>query len=205
MRRPARRELHGRSTGGRARDAARDASRRHCHRGCLGPAGEMTFLRRFWDAAVAVDASAAARDEGRCMPFCAPDELDGVWSAAGLADVSVSAVVVAGRYAGFDDPWGPLERGIGPSGAYATALPVDQRAGPQARVPAASRRRGRTVSADRGRMDRHRPSSLTRPPLSRPNNWVDATRAPGRERVAHSPTGADDWGGQAAACSAQSR
>ena len=33
-------------------------------------AGEMTLLRRFWDAAVALDPSAADRDEGRCMPFC---------------------------------------------------------------------------------------------------------------------------------------
>jgi hypothetical protein len=27
-------------------------------------------LRRFWDAAVALDPSAVDRDEGRCMPFC---------------------------------------------------------------------------------------------------------------------------------------
>src|SRR5918997_972832 len=33
-------------------------------------AGEMTLLRRFWDAAVAVDPAAGRRDEGRCMPYC---------------------------------------------------------------------------------------------------------------------------------------
>ena len=53
-------------------------------------AGEMTLLRAFWDAAVAQDASAADRDEGRVMPFCTPDELRGLWSAAGLADVAVA-------------------------------------------------------------------------------------------------------------------
>jgi SAM-dependent methyltransferase len=91
-------------------------------------AGEMTLLRRFWDAAVAVDASAAERDEGRSMPFCAPGELAALWSAAGLAEVSVAPVIVAGRYEGFEDLWEPLERGVGPSGAHAASLAPDQRA-----------------------------------------------------------------------------
>jgi SAM-dependent methyltransferase len=91
-------------------------------------AGEMTLLRRFWDAAVAVDPSAEDRDEGRCMPFCAPDELAGLWSAAGLAEVSVVPAVVTGRYEGFEDLWEPLERGAGPSGAHAASLATDQRA-----------------------------------------------------------------------------
>ena len=32
-------------------------------------AGEMTLLRRFWDAAISLDPDAADRDEGRCMPL----------------------------------------------------------------------------------------------------------------------------------------
>jgi SAM-dependent methyltransferase len=91
-------------------------------------AGEMTFLRRFWDAAIAVDAAAAEHDEGRCMPFCAPDALAGLWSAAGLLDVSVVPTVVSSRYEGFEDLWAPLDRGVGPSGAYVISLPTGQRA-----------------------------------------------------------------------------
>jgi ubiquinone/menaquinone biosynthesis C-methylase UbiE len=91
-------------------------------------AGEMTLLRRFWDAAVAVDPSAEDRDEGRCMPFCAPDELAALWSAAGLAEVSVVPAIVTARYEGFEDLWEPLERGVGPSGAHAASLAADQRA-----------------------------------------------------------------------------
>ncbi len=91
-------------------------------------AGQMTFLRHFWDAGIAVDASAAERDEGRCMPYCTPDELAGLWSTAGLANVDVSPVVVTGRYEGFEDLWEPLERGVGPSGAYVVSLPADRRA-----------------------------------------------------------------------------
>ncbi len=91
-------------------------------------ADEMTFLRRFWDAAVAVDPSAADRDEGRCMPYCTPDELGELWSTAGLLDVEVSPAVVTAAYQGFEDLWEPLERGVGPSGAYVTSLPTEQRA-----------------------------------------------------------------------------
>lgn len=90
-------------------------------------AGEMTLLRRFWDAAVALDAAAADLDEGRCMPFCAPDDLGALWSAAGLRDVEVAAAVVAARYDDFEDLWQPLESGVAPTGAYATSLSPDRR------------------------------------------------------------------------------
>jgi SAM-dependent methyltransferase len=90
-------------------------------------AGEMTLLRRFWDAAVALDPSAADRDEGRCMPFCTAEELGGLWSAAGLAEVRVSPVVVAAGYDDFEDLWQPLELGVAPSGAYVTSLPAERR------------------------------------------------------------------------------
>ena len=38
-------------------------------------AGGMTLLRRFWDAAEALDPAAAERDEGRTMRYCSPGEL----------------------------------------------------------------------------------------------------------------------------------
>jgi SAM-dependent methyltransferase len=91
-------------------------------------AGEMTLLRRFWDAVVALDPSGAEQDEGLRMRFCTPDELGDLWSTTGLADVDVSAVVVAADYDGFEDLWHPFEVGVGPAGAYAAALPSDRRA-----------------------------------------------------------------------------
>jgi len=91
-------------------------------------AGEMTLLRRFWDAAVALDASAAGLDEGRSMPFCDPAELADLWTATGLADVRVDAVVVTAAYQGFEDLWQPLERGVAPSGAYVISLAPERRA-----------------------------------------------------------------------------
>jgi SAM-dependent methyltransferase len=91
-------------------------------------AGEMMLLRRFWDAAVALDAGAADRDEGRCMPCCTPDELGALWSDADLADVRIAPAVVSASYDGFEDLWEPLERGVGPAGAYASSLPPARRA-----------------------------------------------------------------------------
>jgi SAM-dependent methyltransferase len=87
----------------------------------------MILLRRFWDAAVALDPSARDRDEGLCMPFCTEDTLADLWSRAGLADVRVSAAVVAADYDDFGDLWRPLESGVGPSGAYASSLPPERR------------------------------------------------------------------------------
>jgi SAM-dependent methyltransferase len=91
-------------------------------------AGEMTLLRAFWDAAVSLDGAARDRDEGRGMRFCDPDELRGLWSRCGLEDVEVSSAVVTAAYAGFEDLWDPLERGVGPAGAYAAGLEPDARA-----------------------------------------------------------------------------
>jgi hypothetical protein len=91
-------------------------------------AGEMTFLRRFWDAAVALDPSAEQRDEGSRMPYCTPGELGELWSAADLAEVDVAAVVVSAGYDDFEDLWAPLELGIAPSGAYVASLAPERRA-----------------------------------------------------------------------------
>jgi SAM-dependent methyltransferase len=90
-------------------------------------AGEMTLLRRFWDAAVALDPAASELDEGRSMPYCTPGELGELLSSAGLADVSVVPVEVGAGYDGFEDLWQPLDLGVAPSGAYAAGLPAERR------------------------------------------------------------------------------
>lgn len=91
-------------------------------------AGEMTLLRRFWDAAVSLDPGAAESDEGRSMPYCTPDELERLWRDAGLQNPAVSALVVEAEYRDFDDLWQSLEHGSGPSTAYASSLSPGRRA-----------------------------------------------------------------------------
>jgi len=91
-------------------------------------AGGMTFLRRFWDAARAVDPQAAARDEGQIMRYCSPPELEALWTDAGLGGVSTGELHASAAYESFEDMWQPLETGLGPSGAYAKALDPGRRA-----------------------------------------------------------------------------
>lgn len=91
-------------------------------------AGEMTLLRRYWDAAVRLDPDAADRDEGRSMPYCTPAELEGLWHNAGLREPAISAIVVTAEYDGFEDLWQSLEHGSGPSTAHASSLAPDHRA-----------------------------------------------------------------------------
>jgi SAM-dependent methyltransferase len=91
-------------------------------------AGEMTLLRRLWDAAVALDPGARGLDEGESMPYCERGSLGELWSGAGLQDVAVIAVEAHADYDGFDDLWGGLETGVGPSGAYVVGLPAARRA-----------------------------------------------------------------------------
>jgi SAM-dependent methyltransferase len=90
--------------------------------------GEMTLLRAFWDAAAAVDPTAAERDEGRTMPYCTPDALEALWKESGLEHVAVASAVVSAGYDGFEDLWRPLESGVGPAGAYTASLAPDPRA-----------------------------------------------------------------------------
>ena len=91
-------------------------------------AGDMTLLRRFWDAAAALDPGAADLDEGRSMRHCRPDELEALWRDAGLHAVETAALSAAADYEDFEDLWRPLESGVGPSGAYVAALPPQRRA-----------------------------------------------------------------------------
>jgi SAM-dependent methyltransferase len=91
-------------------------------------AGRMTLLRSFWDAAVAVDPGAAAKDESRVMRHCTPDGLEALWTAAGLDDVRTGDLVVSARYEGFDDLWAPLDLGVGPAGAFVVSQKPARRA-----------------------------------------------------------------------------
>ena len=120
----------------------------------------MTLLRRFWDAAVALDPAAANLDEGVSMPNCRPDDLERLWRAAGLHEVETSELIVEASYKGFDDLWQPLESGVGPSGAYATGLAPEPRARLRDELRREARRRRCPVPAHRARLVRCGPRAL---------------------------------------------
>ncbi|MFN8469831.1 MAG: methyltransferase domain-containing protein [Caldilineaceae bacterium] len=84
-------------------------------------AGEMQFMRYFWDAAAVLDP--AAPDEGSRFPICRPEPLKTLFAEAGLQDVEVRAVDIPTVFHDFDDFWTPFLGGQGAAPRYAMALP----------------------------------------------------------------------------------
>ncbi|HEU0302477.1 MAG TPA: methyltransferase domain-containing protein [Longimicrobium sp.] len=97
-------------------------------------AGEMQLMRIFWDAAVALDPSAAPLDEGRRFPLCRPEALRERFESAGLRDVQVRAIDVPTRFVDFDDYWTPFLGGQGPAPGYAVSLDARSRAALRERI-----------------------------------------------------------------------
>jgi len=85
-------------------------------------AGEMQFLRRFWDAAVELDPAARQYDEGERFPICSPSALEAAFGEAGFSRVTVDALEVATRFRDFDDYWMPFVGGPGPAPGYLSSL-----------------------------------------------------------------------------------
>ncbi len=88
----------------------------------------MEFMRRFWDAAVAVDPSVAALDQGRRFPIAAPGPLETAFQRAGFADVAVRAIEIETRFVDFDDFWLPFLGGTGVAPTYVAGLDEGARA-----------------------------------------------------------------------------
>ena len=90
-------------------------------------AERMEFLRRFWDVAASLDASASELDEGRRFPLCRREALLGLFRDAGLADVRCEAIQIPTRFASFDEYWEPFLGGTGPAPSYVASLDADRR------------------------------------------------------------------------------
>lgn len=90
-------------------------------------AGAMQMMRVFWDAAVALDSSAAARDEGRRCQICNPDGLSALFLTAGCTAVETRPIDVRTVFRDFDDYWLPFTAGQGPAPSYTVSLAADHR------------------------------------------------------------------------------
>ncbi len=100
-------------------------------------AGEMQFMRHFWDAAVALDPAASNRDEGRRFPICQPQPLSQLFQDAGLRDVEVRAIDVPTVFQDFDDYWSPFLGGQGPAPGYTMSLDETRRTALRDRIKGA--------------------------------------------------------------------
>ncbi|HVL94471.1 MAG TPA: methyltransferase domain-containing protein [Solirubrobacteraceae bacterium] len=88
----------------------------------------MVALRSFWDAAAAVDAEgAAAFDQAKTHAYATPEQLTGLWEAAGLRDVRTGALAARSTYSGFDDLWEPMLLTDGAPGRFLATVGVQQR------------------------------------------------------------------------------
>lgn len=85
-------------------------------------AGAMQLMRYFWDAAVALNPTAVALDEGRRFPLCAPDPLTQLFTQPGLRQVETRAIDAPTVFRDFDDYWTPFLSGQGPASGYAMSL-----------------------------------------------------------------------------------
>ena len=90
-------------------------------------AGEMQFLRRFWDAAFEIDPSSAALDEGRKFTIARPERLAHAFAAAGFDEVTTWAIEIPTRFRDFDDYWQPFLGGTGPASGFVLSLAEPRR------------------------------------------------------------------------------
>lgn len=81
----------------------------------------MEMLRRFWDAALAMDPGAP--DEARTMRFGRPGELVALFDSAGLQGTTETMLTVRSTYRDFDELWAGFRAGVGPAGSYCQSLP----------------------------------------------------------------------------------
>jgi SAM-dependent methyltransferase len=99
-------------------------------------AGEMQMIRRFWDAAVALDPSAISLDEGRRFHVCRPESLASLFQHAGLGGAEVRSIDAATIFKDFDDYWTPFLGGQAPAPGYCMSLSEDRRAALRDRIRA---------------------------------------------------------------------
>jgi SAM-dependent methyltransferase len=98
----------------------------------------MQMMRRFWDAAAALDPEGAGKkDEALLFPLCRPEPLRRLFEEAGLQRVEVSAIEVPTLFRDFDDYWTPFLAGGAPAPAYCVALDEPRRAALRERLRAA--------------------------------------------------------------------
>jgi SAM-dependent methyltransferase len=89
--------------------------------------GEMQLMRKFWDAATALDPDAAELDEGVRFSIANPEGLRQAFDQAGLEDIEVIGIEIPTVFSSFEDYWSPFLSGVAPAPAYAMSLQPDAR------------------------------------------------------------------------------
>ena len=90
-------------------------------------AGEMQFLRFFWNSARKFDSTGQQMDEGARFPICQPDQLTQLFVKAGFDDVNCEAIDIVTTFRDFTDYWTPFLGGTGPAPSFLSSLGASRR------------------------------------------------------------------------------
>jgi SAM-dependent methyltransferase len=90
-------------------------------------AGHMQLMRYFFDAAIELDAGAAAYDDGLKAPICRPVPLTEAFKTAGFNGVETTALDITTAFVDFDDFWLPFLGGTGSAPKYCSSLAPELR------------------------------------------------------------------------------
>jgi SAM-dependent methyltransferase len=96
----------------------------------------MEVIRRYWEAAAAVDPAGVAAVGAEKFPICEPGALAAAFRDAGLSAVEDRPIEIAADYSGFDDYWAGFLTGIGPAPGFNLRLDGDRRAAVRERLRA---------------------------------------------------------------------
>lgn len=91
------------------------------------PGGGIEFMRAFWNAATALDPSAADHTLDKRFPFCTREKLVDLMRSAGLTKIESRAVEVPTVFTDFEDYWQPFTLGAGPAPGYCIQLDPEAR------------------------------------------------------------------------------
>lgn len=86
------------------------------------PGGGVEFMRKFWQAAISLDPSAADLAENKRFPFCTREGLTEMAQNARLQSIEVTQIEVDTIFRDFDDFWQPFTLGAGPAPGYCSSL-----------------------------------------------------------------------------------
>ena len=90
---------------------------------------QMQLIRYFWNAAVALDKTVLALDEGQRFPLCQPEALRQLFQSSNthLENVDICAIDIPTVFHDFDDYWSPFLGGQGPAPSYIMSLSEERR------------------------------------------------------------------------------
>lgn len=84
--------------------------------------GRMEMMRHFWDAAKAIDATAAGAASSTQYTLCQPDALRALFEQGGIQSVATTSLDVQTTFKHFDDYWLPFLGAQGSVSKYLLSL-----------------------------------------------------------------------------------